>query len=267
MGTGVLLSVARDFHTAESAITKAADAVYERCREIDERFSPYRATSETTRYGLGLLSRDQTSDEFQEILDLCDKLYTATNGVFDIRKAGTQGPAIELQSGGVDPIDPSGAVKGWAIEQCVGILRSFDLSNFCVNIGGDLYAAGREREGQGWQVGLQHPEEQSAVTDVLIVEDLAVATSGVYERGEHIVRDNEELLSITAISSDITLADAYATAAFAMGRTGVTWLHGQRGFEVYAVTAEREVLRSPGLDRLLVRGASDGESLDSSPGE
>lgn len=131
------------------------------------------------------------------------------------------------------PIEPSGAVKGWAIEQAAGI------HDFCVNAGGDVFAGGTMEPGKPWRIGLRHPLDGTKVMAVVGAQDLAVATYAEYERGAHIVPTREgaagELLSVTVVGPDITLADAFATAAFAMGADGIAWAARQPGFGVFAV--------------------------------
>ncbi|MCZ9338846.1 FAD:protein FMN transferase, partial [Streptomyces sp. TRM76130] len=87
---------------------------------------------------------------------------------------------------------------------------------------------------------------------VLEVTDAAVATSARYERGDHILdgrtgRPATGLLSLTVVAPTLTEADPVATAAFALGREGVGWAAARAGCEVFAVDADRRVLRSPGL--------------------
>ncbi len=251
MGTAVILSVPVSLEQREAADEVFA-ACFERARELDAVFSPYKPESEISRFGRGEITKNELSPEVCEVLDFCDKLHAVSNGAFDIHAAATQPPARELQqSDNADarPLDPSGAVKGWAIEQCADLFRRSDIHNFCVNIGGDIFAGGCEAPDQPWRVGLQHPDERSNIMEVLSVSDTGVATSGLYERGEHIVGTNHELCSVTVVGADIALADAYATTAFVMGRRGVNWILEQRGFDVFAVTSEREVLASSGLAR------------------
>jgi thiamine biosynthesis lipoprotein len=98
--------------------------------------------------------------------------------------------------------------------------------------------------------------------------DLAVATSGEYERGRHVVdphtgRPPEGLLSVTIVGPDLATADAYATAAFAMGAAGPAWTATLAGYEALCITADRRVLTTPGLDRY--RGVT-GRRAVSSPG-
>ena len=89
----------------------------------------------------------------------------------------------------------------------------------CINAGGDIVTRGQ------WRIGIRHPEELEQLAAVLEVEDLAVATSGEYEQGAHIIDPRTGhpptgLLSVTVVGPDLALADAYATAAFAMGADG-----------------------------------------------
>lgn len=96
-----------------------------------------------------------------------------------------------------------------------------------------------------------------AVCAVLKVRDLAVATSGTYERGEHIVDGRtglpaRELVSLSVVAADLTTADAVSTAAFALGRDGIAWAAAQPGCLVHAVDADQRVHRSAALTDLLV---------------
>jgi thiamine biosynthesis lipoprotein len=107
-------------------------------------------------------------------------------------------------------------------------------------------------------VGVRHPEVADRVAAVLAAGDLAVATSGCYERGEHIVdprtgRAPQGLLSVTVVGPSLTYADAFATAAFVMGEPGVTWVSGIDGYDALAITEDRRTVWTSGVDRLLVR--------------
>ena len=84
--------------------------------------------------------------------------------------------------------------------------------------------------------------------------DLGVATSGTYERGFHVIdprcgRAARGLCSVTVAGPDLGMADAYATAAVAMGLPGLSWLAALDGYETAVVTAAGAAYRS---DRLPV---------------
>jgi thiamine biosynthesis lipoprotein len=92
------------------------------------------------------------------------------------------------------------------------------------------------------------------MADVRHPEDVAVATSGQYERQGHIVDPHtglpsSGLLSVTVVGPDLASADAYATAAFAMGDDGPAWTATLRGYEAMCITSDHRVLSTPGLAR------------------
>ena len=82
----------------------------------------------------------------------------------------------------------------------------------------------------------------------------AVATSGAYIRGEHVVdphtgRPPQGVLSVTIVGADLATADAYATAAFAMGERGPAWTARLRGVEAMTVLAGGSVLTTRGWEQ------------------
>jgi thiamine biosynthesis lipoprotein len=208
---------------------------FEWLRQVDTRFSPYQAASEISRLGRGELILDECHADVAEVLSLCEDLRRETDGVFNAWNCRADGR-----------LDPSGVVKGWAVERAAGLLEEGGARNFCINAGGDIVARGKPEPGRDWHIGIRHPRDASAVATVLQVTDLAVATSGNYERGDHIVdartgMPNGDLLSLTVAGPSLTLADAYATAGFAMGSAGVAWVAGRAGYSPYAVTREGRV--------------------------
>jgi thiamine biosynthesis lipoprotein len=115
-------------------------------------------------------------------------------------------------------------------------------------------ARGRPAPDRPWRVGIRHPENPRRLAAALAAEDLAVATSGAYERGAHIVdphsgRPPTGLLSVTVVGPDLALADAYATAAFAMGVDGPGWIATVAGYDAMCITGDRRVVLTPGFDR------------------
>jgi FAD:protein FMN transferase len=199
-------------------------------REVDAVFSTYREDSEISRLDRGELALGDCRPEVDEVLTACLALERETGGYFSVRPAGR--------------LDPSGYVKGWALR---GAAQRLAAGEVCINAGGDVLARGR------WRVGIRHPERPGRLAAVLLVEDLAVATSGEYERGAHIVdprtgRRPTGLLSVTVVGPDPALADAYATAAFAMGADGPAWTAGLDGYDAMCITADRRVLSTGGFD-------------------
>jgi thiamine biosynthesis lipoprotein len=207
-------------------------------REVDATFSTYRDDSEISRLDRGELTVADCRPEVDEVLRECMTLERDTNGYFSVRAAGR--------------LDPSGLVKGWAVQRAADRLAAAGAESFCINAGGDVVARGRPEPGRRWQVGIRHPLEHGRLAAVVAVEDLAVATSGAYERGAHILDPHTGspatgLLSVTFVGPDLGTADAYATAAFAMGADGPAWTATLSGYDAMCVTADERVLTTPGF--------------------
>jgi thiamine biosynthesis lipoprotein len=207
---------------------------------VDATFSTYRADSEISRLDRGDLTLAECRPEVDEVLTACLELERLTGGAFSVRATGR--------------LDPSGYVKGWAVARAADLLARDGVRAFCINAGGDVVARGRPAADRLWRVGIRHPEETGKLAAVLAVEDLAVATSGEYERGAHIVDPRTGappvgLLSVTIVGPDLARADAYATAAFVMGADGPAWTATLDGYDAFCITADRRVLTTPGFAR------------------
>ena len=83
-------------------------------------------------------------------------------------------------------IDPTGLVKGWAVERASGMLRAHGSANHAVNGGGDIQLAGEPRRA-AVAVGISDPLDGARPGDGVDGRDFAVATSGIAERGAHII--------------------------------------------------------------------------------
>jgi thiamine biosynthesis lipoprotein len=123
----------------------------------------------------------------------------------------------------------------------------------CLNGGGDVRVVGEPSPGAPWYIGIADPRSGGILTSVAGT-DLAVATSGSAERGIHIVdpltgRPVNEQVSVTVIGPDLTWADAYATAAVAMGPAAPTWLEGVSGYEGMGLMANGQLWRTSGWAR------------------
>ena len=214
--------------------------------DIDARFSPYREDSEVCRLGRGELALDDVSPDLRRVLAMCEDLRVASDGHFDVR--GHRGDGR---------LDPSGLVKGWSIDEAALILDAAGARDYWINAGGDILVRGEWEPGAAWRVGIRHPGESERLAAVLEVTDMAVATSGTYERGDHIrTRDGvapKGLLSVTVVGPRLTWADAYATTAFAMGEAGIGWVAARPGYGVYAITTDERARWSDLVDDLLVR--------------
>jgi thiamine biosynthesis lipoprotein len=219
--------------------------VFASLREVDRRFSPFKLDSEVSRLMRGELSEADASPELRAVLALCETMRRATGGYFDARRHRTDGRP-----------DPTGIVKGWSIERAARLLEVEGAGNYAINAGGDILARGEATPGHAWRVGIQHPRVADRVAAVLAIHAGAVATSGAYERGDHIVdphtgRPPAGLLSVSVYGPDLAIADAYATAAFAMGTDGPAWVAGQAGYGALAITVDDRIVWTPLIDGLL----------------
>lgn len=195
---------------------------------IDERFSPFKEESEVSRLNRGEIGAKDASEDLRHILMLTERAREATGGFFDATRPDGR-------------FDPSGVVKGWAIAQAAARIRAAGFEDFFVNAGGDIASSGVNERGEAWSVGVRNPFATAEIVKVLYPKGRGVATSGSYERGAHIynplspAEPLEDVVSITVIGPDVLAADTFATAAFAMGKEGVSFIESKPGFEAYQI--------------------------------
>jgi len=233
---------------------------------VDRVFSPYRPDSDATLLAEGLVTVDACAPEMAEVIEACAFFRELSGGFFTASPWGR--------------FDPSGYVKGWAIERAAGLLAAAGSASHLVNGGGDVQcvggrpatAAGAGADGAGavgagggagstrldppelpWRIGIADPFRPGRLALVVGAVDCAVATSGTAERGAHIVnprtgRPAAGLASLTVTGRSLALADACATAAFAMGPAlARDWLASLDGCEAYAITEAGETWQTAGF--------------------
>ncbi len=231
------------------------DDVFDWFERVDDVFSTWRDDTEIMRIGRGELDVDDASKEARVVLELCEEMRVETDGAFDISVATTVAAPMKP---GQASLDPSGFVKGWALEQAAAMLTTAGIRAFSLAAGGDVLVRGRPDApdtAMGWRVGIQHPWERNRVGAVLSVVDAAVATSGRYERGDHIIdprtgRAAVDLVAATVVGPDLGIADAYATAVMVRGADdGLRWLAKRDGYEGLAITATYDVVSTPSFER------------------
>jgi FAD:protein FMN transferase len=216
----------------------AAESVFDWFRWVDATFSTYKPTSEISRLNRG--ERRGGHPLVREVLARCEELRSLTGGYFDARAGGR--------------LDPSGLVKGWAVDCAAALLEAAGARRFLIDAGGDVLVRG----GEPWRVGIRHPHERDKVAAVIQLADGAVATSGAYERGEHILdphtgRPARGAVSVTVVGRDLATADAYATAAFAMGESGPEWTARLPGYAAMTVLPGDRVFTTAAFRRLRAR--------------
>jgi thiamine biosynthesis lipoprotein len=238
MGTVVSIELA-DSHPA-AVLTGMIGDVCAWLHEVDARFSTYRPDSEVNRFQRRELALDDCSPDMRHVLDACADLWRETDGYFDAYASG--------------PLDPSGYVKGWSVEVASARLAAAGSTRHYINAGGDIRMRGLNPEGNAWRVGIRHPWEADKLSWVLALTDGAVATSGCYERGDHVRNPRtgnpaSGLRSVTVVGPDLARADAYATAGLAMGEAGIAWLahRAADGYDSAVVTDDGRAFTSAGL--------------------
>jgi thiamine biosynthesis lipoprotein len=219
----------------------AVDELFDWLRWVDATFSTFKDDSEISRINRGELRRDDAHLLVREVLERCEELRNETDGYFDMRTP--EGST-----------DPSGLVKGWAVDRAAAILDHAGLHNYAVNAGGDMRVRGRAIPELAWRVGIQHPLDTQQVAAVIETDaELAIATSGAYARGEHVWdphtgRPLSGILSVTIVGRELATADAYATAAFAMGPEAAPhWTARLEGYEAMTILADETVFKTGGF--------------------
>jgi FAD:protein FMN transferase len=217
------------------------DSIFEYFEYVDRKFSTYKPDSEISMINRQELSLDQSSEDMQAVFALAEQTRLETNGFFNIDRNGRY--------------DPSGIVKGWAILTAAKLLQQAGFENYYVDAGGDIQVSGKNAQGQDWCVGIQNPFDPMQVVKVLSLHDCGVATSGNYVRGQHIYNPVEDdqpvrgLVSLTVIGPDIYEADRFATAAFAMGPSGINFIEQLPGFEAYMIDPAGMATYTSGFER------------------
>ena len=232
MGMPISLAL-RGRHAASAAGREAWNAVIDELRGVDATFSTYRADSVISRLGRGELTTADCSADVLEVLALGREAEEQSDGAFSIEL-----PAAD----GSRRLDPSGVVKGWAVERASRLLRNLEDTDFCLSAGGDMTCHVADPDREAWRIGIENPHDPTSIIAVVPIRSGAVATSGGAHRGAHIIdprggRTPAALAAVTIIGASLTWADIHATAAFVHGHDAPTWLQDQpirAGFLVWA---------------------------------
>jgi FAD:protein FMN transferase len=211
------------------------DRAFDTFAYVDATFSPFKDTSEVSRLNSGELTPRHMSADMREVLALAEQTRQETDGYFDVYYADGR-------------LDPCGIVKGWSIQRVADQLHAEGWANFYVDAGGDIALTGHNADGESWRVGIRSPFEPDQIVKVLELTDCGVATSGLYNRGAHIINPHnadaalDQVASVTVIGPNVYEADRFATAAFAMGGSGIYFLESLPGFEGYQIDPHGQAL-------------------------
>ena len=238
MGTAISLE-------APDAPADAADRFFDEIRTLEAKLSKFRHDSEVMRLERGELALDDASPQVREIVVRCEALRSTTGGAFDHR------PIVD----GCQLLDANALAKGWIIEQAVLHLQFAGVSSYFVNAGGDVVVGAPPHGQTSWRVGITHPDDPTAVFATVLLDQAALATSGGYQRGDHIrctttcdgLDELDELTSVSVIGPQLATADALATAVFASGEPRPSWWNNESPYGIISAAASGRVFYTDNL--------------------
>jgi FAD:protein FMN transferase len=214
---------------AEAAVRAAITNACEILHHCDAVFSTWDATSPVSRFRRGEAMLSQMPPEFHQVIEECRTAKRASDGWFD----------PWAMPGG---FDPTGLVKGWATERALAVLRDTGVPGALINGGGDVAAFGSPANGQRWRIGIRHPWRPDALAGI-VETSAAVATSGSYERGPHLIdprtgQAGSRAASATVTGPSLTLADALATGVAVGGDEALAAVSRLAGYAAYLIRAD-----------------------------
>ncbi len=240
--TTVLMGMPVTVRIVGRAPRRSFEAVFDLFAAVDTQYSTYKPGSEVSRVNAGLAG-DAWSEALRAVLALCEQTKQQTQGYFDVWHDGR--------------LDPSGLVKGWAIQRASELLRRRGHEDFYIDAGGDIQTSGHNAAGEPWRVGVRNPFSRDEIVKVLYLSGEGVATSGASIRGDHIYNPltpgtaPRALASITVVGPNIYEADRFATAAYAMGQRGAAFVDALDGLEAYAIDRHGMATLTSGLARYI----------------
>ncbi len=223
MGMPVSIHVRGPQAGVDADVPAAVERVVADLHDVDATFSTYKAHSAVSRIRRGELDLSDAPDAVREVADLCRQAADRCDGWFaGWLPDGPRGPRL---------FEPTGLVKGWAVEAaCRRLAGALPAHDVLVDAGGDVALQCNRSDTPDWTVGIEDPRDRSRLLATLPLRSGGVATSGSAARGSHVLdpRTGEPggagLMAVTVVGPSLMWADVYATAAFARGRGTEAWL-------------------------------------------
>jgi thiamine biosynthesis lipoprotein len=292
MGTAIRVEL---WHEESTAGEAALDAVMEEMHRIDRAMSPFKPESELSR-----LNREAArapvpiSEEMAELVARSIGFSKLSEGAFDITFAsvgcmfdyrnGTRPTAekvaaalpginyrhirldrrqrtIQFARDGVR-IDLGGIAKGYAVDNCVALLKARGVKEALIVAGGDSRVLG-DRRGRPWMIGIRDPRRKDAMVAMIPLVDAAISTSGDYERyfeadgvRYHHILDPRTGMSATGVRSvtivgpDATTTEGISKSVFIMGpERGIRFVESLPGIDAVIIDGDGNMHYSAGLRR------------------
>jgi thiamine biosynthesis lipoprotein len=161
-------------------------------------------------------------------------------------------------------LDLGAVAKGYASDVAADAMRARGVASAVLSLGGNVQTIGSKPDGSAWRVAVRNPDDAERYAGVLEVRNMAVVTSGGYER--YFVGDDGEiywhifdpatgrparngLISVTIISDSGMTGDALSTSFFVMGLDAASAYWREYGnFEMTLITEDREIYITEGLE-------------------
>jgi thiamine biosynthesis lipoprotein len=225
MGMPISLAL-RGEHARDASARSTWNALVGELREVDQVFSTYRPDSFISRLGRDEIGLADCPPEVSEVLEIANQAVELSGGAFSVHLPDTDGELV---------FDPTGVVKGWAVERAAR--RHLDRladTDYCLSAGGDLVARTLHPGTEPWSIGIENPHDPTRIVATVPLRTGAVATSGTTHRGTHIIdprtgRPTYGVASVTVVGDSLTWTDIEATTAFAQGLQALDWLRGRPG--------------------------------------
>ena len=195
----------------------------------DATFNTWRPDSPVSQLRRGEITGAQAPAEVAEVLERCAAARDLSGGWFD----------PWAMPGG---FDPSGFVKGWAAQNALAAFRGDGIAGVLVNAAGDIASTGGPGDGRPFRIGIPDPRSPRRLAEIVELAG-AIATSGTYERGDHIIdphsgRPTARAASASVTGPDLGLADALATAVAVAGEPGLALIEELDGYEALIINAD-----------------------------
>lgn len=290
MGTAVRVEL---WHDNAAAARDAMSAVMNEMHRIDASMSPYKPESELSRINREAAQKPVViSKEIFDLITRSIEFSKLSDGAFDItfssvgylydyrahvkptdEQIAKTLPGINYRHLLLDPhartihyartgvrIDLGGIAKGYAVDNCIAILKKRGITNAIVTAGGDSRLLG-DRRGRPWNVGIRDPRQRGEVAVVLPLADVAISTSGDYERffeedgvrHHHIInpktgKSASGVRSVTIIGPDGITTEGLTKSVFVKGpKAGMHLIESLKGVDAIIIDDAGRMLYSPGL--------------------
>ncbi len=265
---------------------KLLEAIESSLSQTDKQMSNWNPQSEISQINASRSTDPiEISPEMDYLLRAAQEVHMASDGQFDL----TVGPLIELWGFGkkgadseipsdaeiaatLDLIGQTSSVKldggkllklkpeaemylaaigkGFGVDQLGATLESFGITNYMVEIGGDLLAKGNNPDGVPWNIAIETPDSSKVeIMSVVRISDYGMATSGDYRnyfeedgvRYSHIIDSKtgrpvaHTTASVTVLTDNAMMADAWATALLVVGRERGLEIAEEQGLAAYFI--------------------------------